>query len=77
MEWYWWVLISLLEIACVYIAYKIGKVNGKFQGKFKWRCPECKAMVFADGPEEILYASVDHMKGHLNGAVPSSEEGSK
>lgn len=77
MEWCWWVLLFILYLLCIYIAYHLGKVNGRFQDKFKWRCPDCKVMVFANGPEEILYASIDHRKGHLNGAVPSSEEGSK
>jgi len=71
------VLPAIVIYVSLELAYRYGYVKGKRVGKFKWRCPECRSLLIADSPQEILHGSVDHMKGHLDGATPSPEEGSQ
>lgn len=75
MDWYN-IVGYLIATLCVFAAHRMGYVKGKRDGKFKWRCPECRSLLIADTPQEILHGSVDHMKEHLDGAISPPEEGS-
>lgn len=65
-DWLAWVLYTILWLCATYIVDRTAFIRGKRHGMYKWRCPECRALLLSIDPQEILHGSIDHMKGHLD-----------
>lgn len=66
-------LPGIVIFVALELAHRRGYVKGKRDKQFTWRCPMGDVMMVAPDPEELLLASVEHMKGHTNGDTRPEE----